>query len=81
MKKQQEEKVGTNYELGGVYITSKSLRVHSAISSLSLTKISVPTSRDVHILLAGREPGSCKRKECIPFNQIHCIFFGSSNLT
>lgn len=34
-------------------MTSKSLSVHSATSSLLLTKISVPTSRDVHTLLAG----------------------------
>lgn len=46
-----------NYFLG-VKITSKSLRVHSATSSLSLTKISVPTSTDPHILLAGVVPGS-----------------------
>lgn len=47
-----------NYFFLGVKITSKSLRVHSATSSLSLTKISVPTSTDPHILLAGVVPGS-----------------------
>lgn len=50
--------LNTNY----VKVTSKSLTVHSATSSLSLTKISVPMSMDLHILLAGGVPGSCSER-------------------
>jgi len=60
--------VETIYEFADVSIkTSKPLRVHSAISSLSLTKISVPASMDVHILLAGGVPGSYNKDKNISY--------------
>lgn len=60
-------------------MTSKSLRVHSATSSLLLTKISVPTSRDVHTLLAGWEPGSCRNlKKAKKKKTIDLILLNSS---
>lgn len=60
-----ELEISSNYYFEGVRRTSKSLRLHSATSSLSLTKISVPTSIEVHILLAGLVPGSCTNENII----------------
>lgn len=59
----QEKYMMFNHCRGEVRMTSKLLRVHSAISSLSLINISVPTSTDVHILFAGGVPGSCNTKQ------------------
>lgn len=63
MKKEEGGKINEtlNYKSLGVIITSKSLSAHSATSSFLLTKTSVPTSIDVHILLAGGLSGSCNR--------------------